>query len=179
MLRAILKTKPMKIKEKIIHGQYRLKLKQSNVIERLMVFTLKIIGWLSSLYKERNQVVLKLHSLATTLTIRAKSRGVVGLILYLKDLRLALLIFLSGEYPVKVVPGIKVTRDGFPLALGLLEGEIRDSMKPDHDKLVLRLLLTLLFSTRALNKGKVPDVSPITAAFTGSLAMVEPWIPYF
>lgn len=86
-----------------------------------------------------------------------RTRGVKGLIEWCKNHRLALLHYWSGEFPSKVVKGVPVTKDGWPIALG------RELLKASTDStLVKRLLLTCLYSTRALAAGTVPDTSPIT-----------------
>jgi len=130
---------------------------------------LKLIGWL--LPKGGSQFLLKLHTFTTILVNISKHRGVKGTIEYLKDTRLALLIFLAGEWPLKKVPGVKVDNSGFPLDLAPMKEEIIVGSTAEQNSLgnrCLRGLLTLLFSTRALSKGKVPDTSSITQPFKGS-----------
>lgn len=88
------------------------------------------------------------------ITIR-HSRGIQGLIHWCKTTRLALLHYYSGEWVTKKVPGVPLTSDGFPKSLG------REVYKLRFDTTLQRLVLTLLFSTRALNSGKLPDTSSI------------------
>lgn len=92
----------------------------------------------------------------------ARTRGLPGIIRWTKDQRTALLIYLSGEYPSKKVDGVRVTSDGIPVSLGPLVEKIRKIQSPEHFD-VLRVVLTILFSTRALNIGKIPDTSSITS----------------
>jgi len=86
-----------------------------------------------------------------------KTRGEKGLIEWCKNHRLALLHFWSGEFPLKQVSGVTVTKDGWPKVLG------RELFSASTDStLVKRLLLTCLFSTRAFAAGTKPDTRPIT-----------------
>jgi hypothetical protein len=93
-----------------------------------------------------------------------KHRGVRGLIDSLKETRTGLLHYLSGEYPNKKVPGLKVIRGGLPIMLKPLETVIesfRESPTVDSASTV-RLLLTLLYCTRALSIGRDPSTTSIT-----------------
>lgn len=71
-------------------------------------------------------------------------------------MRTGLLAYLSGK-PVRL-KGVKTTRDGLPSILGSLIPHIRREASPDF----LRMLTTILWSSRALSLGKSPDISPIT-----------------
>jgi len=86
-----------------------------------------------------------------------RTRGKVGLVTWCKDTRLALLHHLSGEFPLKKVKGVPVTKDGLPKALVPVLG------KGEYDVTLLRLTLTLLYSTRALSLGRKPDITPIVS----------------
>lgn len=86
-----------------------------------------------------------------------KTRGKVGLIEWCKNHRLALLHYLSGESKTKRVAGVLLDKDDFPKRLGL---GVKERIK--EDTLLLRLLLTLLFSTRALRVGKKCSTKSIT-----------------
>lgn len=87
------------------------------------------------------------------------TRGQEGLILYVKSLRTNLLNYLSGN-PAKV-EGIRLTKDGIPK---ILEPLIRESSFGKFPAARLQIILTILYSTRALKLGKEPDTSPITSA---------------
>lgn len=86
----------------------------------------------------------------------------MGVINFLKDLRLSLLLYLSREYPKKKVVGIKVDHEGFPLILKGFKYLMEDSILPNQRLAGLRGLLTLLFCTRALSKGRIVDTESIT-----------------
>lgn len=89
-----------------------------------------------------------------------KTRGRVGLVSFCKDTRLALLHALSGEFPEKLVVGVPVYSDGYPKVLGL--GLVEELRKDSTSKYVyLKLVFTCLYSTRALQLGKVPNVETI------------------
>jgi len=81
-----------------------------------------------------------------------RTRGLIGLVSWCKLHRLALLHYLSGEYPNKKVEGVSYYKDGFPRRTGLTR-EALASMP--------RLVMTLFFSTRALRLGTKPDLSVI------------------
>lgn len=104
----------------------------------------------------------ELHKTASKLELISKHRGVTGIIDYLKDMRLSLLLFLSGEYPKKKVVGVKVDHDGFPIFLKGFKYLFESSTPSNQLFAGLRGLLTLLFCTRALSKGKIVDTDSIT-----------------
>lgn len=83
-----------------------------------------------------------------------KTRGPLGLITFCKQVRGALLCYLSGSRVTSL--GVRCTKDGIPLALGPLIKSVRVGSPP-----VLQVINTILFSTRALNAGRLPDISPI------------------
>jgi len=82
-----------------------------------------------------------------------RTRGALGLIRWVKPIRLALLHYLSGESSSKRVPGVKLDDKGYPKALGIAA----EALSPG----LIRYVLTILFSTRALALGKKPDLGPI------------------
>jgi hypothetical protein len=84
-------------------------------------------------------------------------RGERGFLMYLKAVRSAYLGYLSNN-PEKVV-GVKVTRDGIPVALGDFVPIIRRSNQP---RVILPFLSTILWCTRSLNLGGLPDIKTIT-----------------
>lgn len=93
-----------------------------------------------------------------------KTRGINGLILYLKDLRLALLHHLSGEFPKKRVEGIPTDKTGFPKVLRPLKEKL--GVLGTVNIYYLRFLTTILFSSRYVGIGKEPDVESIYAKAT-------------
>lgn len=107
----------------------------------------------------------KLNLLLSQMDKILRTRGKVGLIDWCKANRLALLHYLSGEFPSKRVEGVPVTKDGFPKSLM----HVLD--KDNIDTTLLRLVLTLLYSTRALSLGRNPNISPIQSPSS----VTEPW----
>lgn len=87
-----------------------------------------------------------------------KTRGPVFLVSYVKDIRVTWLRFLSGT-PVQV-KGVKATKEGIPIIFGDLIPAIRKGECPE----ILRVLNTVLFSTRALSLGQNIDLQPIQGA---------------
>lgn len=83
------------------------------------------------------------------------TKGKKGLINLAKVARTNLLNYLSGN-PERV-PGIRLTASGIPKFLGpvLIKRIMND------DPVILRFVLTLLFSTRSLKTKANPDINPI------------------
>lgn len=125
---------------------------------------MKILSWLLAGFTSRDPVDLnKVQPLLSKMYKIYKTRGGIGLILWCKNLRLALLHHLSGEYPSKMVEGVPVTKDGIPKFLVPILGKV----KP-YNTTLLRLVLTALFSTRVLKLGRLPDISSIKGGPDGS-----------
>jgi len=127
-------------------------------ILQLFQLTLKTIGWIQRVFT-LNEIrpIGEFRYLTEALLRVGNTRGLYFLIEYIKNVRVALLLHLSGEYPSKRVQGVRVTHDGVPLVLGPLIKYCRRG----HSPVILRIVNTILFSTRALNLGKEPDISPI------------------
>jgi hypothetical protein len=101
----------------------RYKVRKDSIAQDLMAFTLKVISWLLSLnsIKDSRQLRGALYTISNSLCEIAKDRGVVGFINYVKLTRSAYFIYLSGEYPLKTVPGISVDSSGIPKVLAPFE----------------------------------------------------------
>lgn len=141
-------------------------------IKKLTIFALFdslliILGWivpvfmpeLSGRIKEFSPLIAYLRKIADT-------RGPEECIKYIKLVRQALLIHLSGEFPEKAVTGIGLTNRGIPRCLGPLRKYIVKTDSPSGEDgtvsvAMLRLILTVLFSTRSLKAGKNPDIASI------------------
>jgi hypothetical protein len=127
---------------------------------------LSIVSWLQSQTNESAPVHISVYQPLLNKIKRVSKRGAGGLILWIKDTRTALLLALSGEYPIKRVKGVRVTHDGIPKVLGTELIEIIRNliiMGPNpHGLAAIRSTLTILFSTRALNAGRTPDTSTVT-----------------
>jgi hypothetical protein len=88
------------------------------------------------------------------------TRSSSGLILYLKLIREGWTNYLSGN--VKPIPNLRLTKDGLPIALGDLIPIIRGLSTPDEIKSHLPLINTILYCTRYLKTGKLPNTNDIT-----------------
>lgn len=97
-----------------------------------MVFLKKVIAFLRQFVGCRREGMTPYLSLIDRLGKIANDRGDKGLIEYLKATRLALLHYLSGEYPSKKVPGVLVTSDGIPLVLEHWHGKLREFKSSDQ-----------------------------------------------
>lgn len=97
-----------------------------------------------------------------------KTRGLSWTISIAKGTRQAYLAYLSGK-PIKVT-GIKQTSDGLPCILGDLIPAIRRlHIQGEGEIRLLAYVNTILFGTRALKLGQVPDFTSIIGAFNGSI----------
>lgn len=98
--------------------------------------------------------------LLTKLDLVLKTRGPIGLINYVKPVRVQLLTYLSGK---KVrAKGIRTTSDGIPKCLGDLIAKIRRSGSPEIiEKSILPFLSTILWSTRSLKPSVIDDISTV------------------
>jgi len=132
-----------------------------NKYQEVMTFTLKVLTWLPGF--PGSQALKDYLTLSRHLTQVAKTRGVLAMIDYVKSVRLALLHYLSGEYPGKKVYGVKVAKDGLPLVLSPWRCKL-ESRQVSDNPWVIRALTTILYATRALSVGKNIDTSSITDA---------------
>lgn len=115
-----------------------------------------ILSWLLAVIKPPEPVSWDALKPVLDLVFKiTKTRGIVGLITWCKNTRLALLHYLSGEWKTKRVLGVPVDKDGYPKSLGL---KLKENI---NNTTLLKLVLTILYSTRALNAGKSPSTSSI------------------
>jgi len=120
----------------------------------------RIITWILVAFKLQGAGPIKLYiPLLTELERVFKTRGEVGLITYVKAIRTNLLNYLSGN--TVRVKGVEMTKDGFPRILVPIFDKYKYGEFPVSR---LQVVLSILYSTRALNLGKKPDIKPITSA---------------
>jgi hypothetical protein len=113
----------------------------------------KVISWLiQSTYPELSSIDKKLQKLISTLDTIGKNHGLIFLVKYMKDLRTVFWSYLGGN-PVKV-KGVRVTSDGIPVVLAFVKDY--NCKAP-----VVRLVNTILTSSRSLSLGKLADISSI------------------
>lgn len=118
-----------------------------------------ILSWLAKEFIGPDQIDLgEFKYLLDQMNLVLQTRGVEEFVVYTKNLRLSLKLYLSGESKDKRVEKVAVTSDGIPMALGPLARKVRVSPSPA----LLQLLFTCLTISRALSIGKVADVAPIT-----------------
>lgn len=109
--------------------------------------------------KQRRELI----TLISRLDSLVQTRGLEWTLNYIKGTRQCFLAYLSGK-PVSV-PGVKQTSDGLPCVLGDLVPLIRGfCSQGDGNHRLLAYINTILFSTRALKLGAVPDFETITLA---------------
>jgi hypothetical protein len=149
------------------------KIKSINFLTNLIR---KLLGWYYQVFKLSNTVHPKeFDPLLNSILKIGKSRGLPFLIEYMKRVRLSLLHHLSGEYPEKRVEGVRVTKEGIPVVLGPLIKYIRNKPSPA----MLQMVLTVCFSTRALNLGKDPDISTVTRPCESKIADISKYTKSF
>jgi hypothetical protein len=98
-----------------------------------------------------------MYNLTNRIVSLVSTRGDAFALSYLKDARVAYLSYLAGNPMRKST--VKLTSDGIPCILGALIPYIRMATPPAD---MLRMLNTILWASRALNLGRLPDISPIT-----------------
>jgi hypothetical protein len=99
----------------------------------------------------------KLQSMIEKLDLIGKSRGQPFLISYMKEVRMLFLAYLSGK-PVKSTL-VSCTVKGLPKLLAFYN---EYNNRPESFRLFLiRLILTILYSSRSLNLGRNPDITSI------------------
>jgi hypothetical protein len=140
-------------------NKYNMKI---NFHKHLFKVTASTVDWLVKDFNLKLSVPLvSYHGLLRHLQKMERSRGQIFFIKYCKFTRLALQRFISGKPLHTSQDGVGLTADGIPKVLGAWSSCLRNqTITPD----TLRLLLTVLNMTRALNAGKVCDVSPIVEA---------------
>lgn len=136
------------------------------------------LRWISRVYSQSvlNQAFGLYEPLLLKMDTILHSRGQDALILWVKDVRASVLNYLSGN-PIRP-PGVKCTNDGIPVVLGDLVSELRQAIVPGHHH-VLPFLMTILFSTRALNAGKNPDLSTISSPPSVEVPDISRWVVSF
>jgi len=131
-----------------------------NSPERLYsVVNLRIINYLRTVYNLQLTVGMKEYKdLSLHINTIFKTRGNMEGIKWVKEARLALMKFLEGN-PLKKSSILKLNKHGLPWKFGI---RINNMVIEDNNFDDLKLLLTILNSSRALSLGKVADTLPIT-----------------
>lgn len=140
-------------------------MKLTKQVFKLIQLIPKVVNWIHKAFNLSGSRPAHEYQYLISRISRVSSRGPTGLIDYVKKVRLGLLSYLSGKpvYPM----GIKCTKDGIPKALGPLIKTIRKGSPPA----VLQVINTILFSTRALHAGRLPDIKPIVEPPSGVLQL--------
>lgn len=119
----------------------------------------KIIGWLTRIYPCPPRLQQLFIPLYRQLDKVVMTRGISGLIDFVKSLRTGYLSYLSKTSTVSSI-GVKVTKDGIPIALGSLIPLVRRSHSPTFERL-LPFVSTVLWSTRSLKTKASPSLGSI------------------
>lgn len=136
------------------------KTRSNDRILRFIIKLSRVITWILGAFKLPGTGPMELYQpLLTKLERVYKTRGERGLIDYVKGVRTNLLNYLSGS--LDRVSGIEATKDGFPRILVPVFGK---SSTREFPVAKLQIVFTILYSTRALKLGRVPDIKPITSA---------------
>jgi hypothetical protein len=119
-----------------------------------------LLGWILTNVETRDVrkfALVEFDPLLASLSKVFADRGLKGGLTFVKSVRGNYLNFLSGNS--ERFPGVKLTNRGVPVCFGPLLRFFDGSEIP---VLVLRLLNTVLFSTRSLKTKASPDLGPIT-----------------
>jgi len=134
---------------------------------------IKVVNWILVCFNKPGTVPLgPLSKLIANLGKIQQTRGRDFLILFVKDARGNLMNYLSGS-PERL-PLAKTTKDGIPLILGDLIPIVRGK-----SYLAIAMIYTVLFSTRSLKTGKIPNTESITAPYTGDLSGTDKYFESF
>lgn len=120
--------------------------------------------------KQKGVGIGELNPLLTTYSRVFEERGFDAGLAFAKAVRGNFLNYLSGSS--ERIPGVALRASGIPKCFGPLARRIENEEVPTFG---LRLLMTVLLSTRALkSKDPLPDTSPITEPlFEGSIVTVD------
>jgi hypothetical protein len=125
---------------------------------RITSFTIKVVTWLCVTFKlDFTRPVKDFLGLLQVLENIEINSGQVRLTKYVKNARLALARYLSGQ-PFKKIDGVRLTKDGIPVILGPWIPSLRSGHISSSD---VKMIMTILTMTRALNLGKDVDLDPI------------------
>lgn len=138
----------------------------------------KVIGWLTRIYPCPPRLQLLFIPLYLQLDKVVMTRGISGLIDFVKSLRTGYLSYLSKTSTVSNL-GVKVTKDGIPAALGSLIPLIRRSHSPTFERL-LPFVNTVLWSTRSLKTKASPSLGSIVSpSLSGSTSFTPSVVEAF
>lgn len=151
-------------------------MKKNRKVFKLISSLNKILSWLHLAFSlVTTRPASEYTYLISFLRNVAKHRGEAGLISVMKSARGNILNYLSGN--PEILPGVGVTKDGIPRFLGPLVDIIR--RRDPKDKDILKIITTILYSSRSLNTGKVPDIETIVAPPKGVNPMISRYITKF
>jgi len=140
--------------------KYKQNKKSKDLILKFIKKLSRVMNWILQGFKlEGTGPILLYKPLLSKLERVYITRGADGLVNYVKAVRTNLLNYLSGNKDR--VLGIEMTKDGFPRILVPLFSEYKKDIFPVAR---LQIVLTILYSTRALKLGREPDIKPITSA---------------
>jgi hypothetical protein len=112
-----------------------------------------VIRWLIANNYPQLDISKPIRGFLQHLEVIQRTKGLPGLVSYLKDLRMVYWSFLCGN-PISV-RGIRMTSKGIPKVLAWTLDY------PNHEVQVVRLVNTILVSTRSFNLGKKVSISSI------------------
>jgi len=134
------------------------------LFKALFQLTRNVVSWIGSNFTlELIRPVKDYHGLISRLEKVYLTRGPDYFIFYIKSVRTIFMSYLSGN--VRKIDGIGCTHDGLPKIFGSFIKDIRQEAPPRG---ILQMLMTILFMSRALHLGVLPDYTPITAPPSGS-----------
>jgi len=140
----------------------------------IFTVTTKVVIWLFLVFNLGTDRSPKdFYPLLRRLDSLRKTRGIKSVVSLLKDTRVVLLNYLSGN-PIRI-SGVKSTKDCIPIILGDLVPIIRREPHPDF----LRVVTTIFWCTRALSLGKGIDLQPIISPALQEPHDISKFVPDF
>jgi hypothetical protein len=145
-----------------------------NKLEKLFSYHLQqVVQWIALSFTGKGSIpVALLTNLIERLKLVSVSRGEEASLEFVKNLRGALLNYLSGD--LKPTPEIGLTKDGVPKFLGPLIPYVRE-----RSHLVIAGICTVLWSTRSLKIGKDPNFDSITQPATRDVPNISMFMGSF
>jgi hypothetical protein len=128
----------------------------------------KSLGWILKNVNSEGIAQNEFSPLICHLENVFKTRGLRGGIAYSKAVRTGVMNYLSGN-PLRP-EGVRSSTDGLPICLGPLMQYYRGS----QPQLMLRLVNTILFASRALKLEASPDISSITEPSNRRISEFQP-----
>jgi len=135
-------------------------------------FVSKVVRWIIMSEDNKSIPISPFDALCGRLGHVKGSMSLNDFIAFNKAIRSNFMNYLSGN-PIRD-PRCKTTKDGIPVIFQDLIPQVRGG-----SSVVIRMILTILFSTRTFRTKADPDTTSITQAFTGDVTNISMYMGSF